>query len=104
MQFSSYVIIVELIELYATLYNSQFKKYYALKKITVSWIHKYIGDSGASIIRRTMGILLASLAVSNVLFGITTYFNIFAQRVNNRYRLKPVIRYLEELIIKPEQI
>ena len=51
-----------------------------------------------------MGILLASLAVSNVLFGITTYFNIFAQRVNNRYRLKPVIRYLEELITKPEQI
>ncbi|NPD44212.1 MULTISPECIES: MarC family protein [unclassified Lentimicrobium] len=41
-----------------------------------SKIHKYIGDSGASIISRVMGLILASVAVSSVLHGIDIYFQI----------------------------
>lgn len=39
-------------------------------------IHKYIGDSGASIISRIMGLILASIAVFSVLDGINTFFAI----------------------------
>lgn len=39
-----------------------------------SRIHKLIGDSGASIISRVMGLILASVAVSSVLAGIKDYF------------------------------
>lgn len=41
-----------------------------------SKIHKYIGDSGASIISRIMGLILASVAVSSILDGINTFFAI----------------------------
>lgn len=41
-----------------------------------SKIHKYMGDSGASIISRVMGLILASVAVSSVLHGIDIYFEI----------------------------
>ena len=39
-----------------------------------SKVHRFIGDSGASIISRVMGLILASVAVSNVLAGIKEYF------------------------------
>ena len=41
-----------------------------------SWIHRIIGNSGASIISRVMGLIFGSVAVSNVLAGITDYFSI----------------------------
>ena len=37
-------------------------------------IQRLIGNSGASIISRVMGMILASVAVASVLAGITTYF------------------------------
>ena len=37
-------------------------------------IHRLIGDSGASIISRIMGLLLASVAANSVLTGIKQYF------------------------------
>jgi len=37
-------------------------------------IHKVIGDSGASIISRVMGLILVSVAVSSILEGIKMYF------------------------------
>ena len=39
-----------------------------------SKVHRFIGDSGASIISRVMGLILASVAVANVLAGIKEYF------------------------------
>ncbi len=39
-------------------------------------VHRFIGDSGASIISRVMGLILASVAVSNVLAGIKLYFSL----------------------------
>jgi multiple antibiotic resistance protein len=41
-----------------------------------SFIHKYIGNSGASIISRVMGLILSSVAINNVLEGIKIYFSI----------------------------
>jgi multiple antibiotic resistance protein len=41
-----------------------------------SRVHRWIGDGGASIISRVMGLVLASVAVSNVLDGIRTYFHL----------------------------
>ncbi len=41
-----------------------------------SYIQKIIGNSGASIISRVMGIILASVAVANVLDGIKAYFGL----------------------------
>ena len=41
-----------------------------------SWVHRLIGNSGASIISRVMGLILASIAVSNILDGIQDYFSI----------------------------
>lgn len=38
------------------------------------WIHRIIGSSGASIISRVMGLILASVATANVLSGIKAYF------------------------------
>jgi len=42
--------------------------------LAASWVHRLIGNSGASIISRVMGLILASVAVANVLEGIKTYF------------------------------
>ncbi|TEW56846.1 MarC family protein [Psychromonas sp. RZ22] len=39
-------------------------------------IHKVIGNAGAGIISRIMGMILASVAVTNVLGGITEYFQL----------------------------
>jgi multiple antibiotic resistance protein len=44
--------------------------------LAASKVHRLIGDSGASIISRVMGLILASVAVANVLAGIKTYFSI----------------------------
>lgn len=42
--------------------------------LAASHVHRIIGDSGASIISRVMGLILASVAVNSVLTGIKTYF------------------------------
>ncbi|MDF7826090.1 MarC family protein [Pontiellaceae bacterium B12227] len=39
-------------------------------------LHRVLGDTGASIISRVMGLMLTSVAVSNVLAGIKAYFGI----------------------------
>ncbi len=44
--------------------------------LAASLVHRLIGDSGASIISRVMGLILASVAVSNVLAGVKDYFSI----------------------------
>ncbi len=38
------------------------------------YVHNLIGDSGASIISRVMGLILSSVAVANILGGIKDYF------------------------------
>jgi len=40
------------------------------------WISKIIGSSGASVISRVMGLILAAVATSNTLSGIQTYFSL----------------------------
>jgi multiple antibiotic resistance protein len=44
--------------------------------LAASWIHRFIGNSGASIISRVMGLILASVATANVLAGIKEYFTL----------------------------
>lgn len=44
--------------------------------LTASWIHRFIGNSGASMISRVMGLILTSVAVTNILEGIKEYFAI----------------------------
>lgn len=39
-------------------------------------ISRVIGNAGASIISRVMGLILASVAVTSVLSGISTYFSL----------------------------
>jgi multiple antibiotic resistance protein len=39
-------------------------------------VHKVIGDSGASIISRVMGLILAAVAVANIIDGIKESFNL----------------------------
>ena len=39
-------------------------------------IHRVVGNSGASVISRVMGLLLAAVAASNVLSGIKLYFEL----------------------------
>jgi multiple antibiotic resistance protein len=41
-----------------------------------SRIHRLIGDSGASIVSRIMGLILASVAVTSALAGIKEYFDL----------------------------
>ena len=47
-----------------------------LLMLASSFIHRYIGNSGASIISRVMGLILSSVAVNNILEGIKLYFSI----------------------------
>ncbi len=42
--------------------------------LVASWVVRLIGNSGASIVSRVMGLILASMAVANVLAGIKAYF------------------------------
>lgn len=39
-------------------------------------IHRVLGTSGASVVSRVMGLILASVATSNALAGITSYFGL----------------------------
>jgi len=41
-----------------------------------TFIHRLIGDAGASIISRVMGLILGAVAINSILEGITTYFSI----------------------------
>ena len=45
-----------------------------LLMLVASQIHRVIGNAGASLISRVMGMILASVAVANVLAGIKQYF------------------------------
>ncbi len=47
-----------------------------LLMIGASWVHRFIGDSGASIISRVMGLILASVATASALEGVSAYFGI----------------------------
>ena len=40
-------------------------------------ITKVIGNSGASVISRVMGLILSSIATTNILEGLTDYYNLF---------------------------
>jgi multiple antibiotic resistance protein len=42
--------------------------------LVAGWIHRFIGNSGASIVSRVMGLILASVATANALAGIKAYF------------------------------
>ena len=42
--------------------------------LAARWIYRLIGSSGASIVSRVMGLILASVAVASVLAGIKEYF------------------------------
>ncbi|NJL82847.1 MAG: MarC family protein [Chloroflexaceae bacterium] len=44
--------------------------------LAASWIYRFIGSSGASIVSRVMGMILASVATASVLSGIKTYFDL----------------------------
>lgn len=44
--------------------------------LAASWVHRYIGNSGASIISRVMGLILSSVAISSILAGIKEYFSL----------------------------
>jgi len=47
-----------------------------LLMLVASWVHRFIGNGGASIISRVMGLILSSVAVANVLAGIKEYFTL----------------------------
>lgn len=44
--------------------------------LLASKVHKLIGNSGASVISRVMGLILSAVAVASILEGITIYFGI----------------------------
>jgi multiple antibiotic resistance protein len=47
-----------------------------LLMLAATWIHRFIGSSGASIVSRIMGMILASVATANVLDGIKEFFSL----------------------------
>ncbi len=47
-----------------------------LLMLSANKLFKYIGNSGAAIISRVMGLILSSVAVSNILEGVGTFFSI----------------------------
>lgn len=47
-----------------------------LLMLASNWIDKLIGNSGASVISRVMGLILSAVAVTNTLAGLKTYFGI----------------------------
>ena len=44
--------------------------------VVSSGINRFIGSSGASVVSRVMGLILASVAMANLLEGITLYFEL----------------------------
>jgi len=42
--------------------------------LAAPWLHRRLGDSGASIVSRVMGLILGSVAANHVLAGIRDYF------------------------------
>ena len=42
--------------------------------LTANWIYRWIGNAGASIVSRVMGLILASVATTNVLVGLQQFF------------------------------
>ncbi len=42
--------------------------------LTANWLYRWLGTAGASTISRVMGLILASVATTNVLLGIQQYF------------------------------
>jgi len=46
-----------------------------LLMLGAGWIYRLIGEGGASIVSRVMGLILASIAATNVLEGIKEYFS-----------------------------
>ncbi|WP_250459380.1 MarC family protein [Microbulbifer litoralis] len=44
--------------------------------LCANWIYRWIGNAGASIISRVMGLILASVATTNVLLGIQQFFSV----------------------------
>jgi multiple antibiotic resistance protein len=44
--------------------------------LTANWVHRWIGSAGASIVSRVMGLILASVATTNVLLGIQQFFSV----------------------------
>jgi multiple antibiotic resistance protein len=47
-----------------------------LLMLIAGWVHRFIGQSGASMISRVMGLILTSVAVNNVLLGIKGFFGL----------------------------
>lgn len=45
-----------------------------LLMLGAEWFNRFIGDRGASVISRVMGLILASIASTNILHGIKEYF------------------------------
>ena len=45
-----------------------------LLMLSAGFLYKYIGEGGASVISRVMGLILASIAATNILQGIKEYF------------------------------
>ena len=44
--------------------------------LAASWVHRIIGESGASVVSRVMGLILASVATTNALTGFREYFSL----------------------------
>ena len=44
--------------------------------LAAGFIHRFIGNSGASIISRVMGLILSSVAIANILDGLKEYFGL----------------------------
>ena len=42
--------------------------------LAATWIHRFVGDSGASVISRVMGLILASVAMNATLSGLKAFF------------------------------